>query len=382
MKKTISMAVLFIFMLAAGCSGNTSDKEARQSAQGPAAPPRPALTVGVDPIEAVLLEQDTFNVPYWLENGVKGRTLVRISGLDGLSVIKKADLDAVKEAALTKKDPNALANMGDALWDTQLYSPESTVYVAHQLGLVDRLYWVVPRFGSITHEGFAEFKDYLRKSFPSQARDVESLKLDGKVVEGVFDGMPVTFVSLQDMPAVEGPVLLEVDLSFVSSLYANEKSTRILALVSGLYDNLKGLGLQADHVTVVASNDGGLVPLKFRFLTGYFRDLFKNPALIDTEPPAIWLERAEAWRIEQKSPRESIAVYKNILKSAPDDAATHYDLSYAYFMTDDMDSCGKELNAAAKLDPGYAAGFAEYAAMLAQKGKKSEAESFLARAEK
>lgn len=375
MKKLAAFIILFSFFTLPACSGN-SGKEKPGAASVKA---MPVLKVATDPMDVPTLEQDTFNVPYWLDKGIKGRTLVRISAIDGLSAISKANLDALNDAAFKNTDMDALANMGDVLWkDKPLYSSENTVYVAHNLGIVDRVYWVVPRFDSITHEGFEQYKQYLMKANPGQKKDVESLKLNGKMVEGTFDGMPVTFVSLQDLPEIEGPVLLEVDISFLSSLYMNEKATRVLALVSGFFDNIRSKGIKADYVTIVTSNAGGTVPMKFRFLSGYLSLLFKDPSLISKEPPALWKDRAEAWLIEQKSPRESIAVYKDILKKNPESAGTHYDLSYAYFMTNDLEACKKELAEAVKIDPGYEMAYPEYAAALKEDGKNAEASRFLA----
>ncbi|MBI5695944.1 MAG: tetratricopeptide repeat protein [Nitrospirae bacterium] len=375
MKKLITLFILAAAITIAACSNGTT----KEKPEAAATPPMPVLKVGIDPMDVLVLEQDTFHVPSWLDKGIKGRTLVRISAVDGLSAIAPDNMGAIKDAALKSADMDALANMGNALWkDKPLYSTENTVYVAHQLGIVDRVYWVVPRFGSITHEGFQEFKQYLLKASPGQRKDVDSLVLNGKLVEGTFDGMPVTFVGLQDLPALDGPVLLQVDISFLSTLYMNEKSTRILALVSGFFDTLKKSGIKSDCVTVVTSNANGLVPVKFRFLAGYLASMFKDPALIAKDPPALWSESAEAWLIEQKSPKESIAVYKDILKKYPEVAATHYDLSYAYFMVNELESCRKELAEAARLDPGYESGYAEFAAALREDGKKAEAEGFLA----
>ena len=57
-----------------------------------------------------------------------------------------------------------------------------------------------------------------------------------------------------------------------------------------------------------------------------------------------------------------------------------YDLAEAYFLSGDLEDSKKELADAARIDPGYALGYRDFAYRLAQAGKKDKADSFLAAA--
>ena len=287
-----------------------------------------------------------------MEHGAKARTLVHISATEEFTSLDQATVATIKEAA----DKGNIANL--AKDGKPAYTSLNTIFLAVKLGLVKDVILVVPTLDSITQGNVAGIKDYFKKNYPDQAKEAELLRLDGKIVSGRINGIPFRMVALQDIPKIDGPVLLDIDLSFFSQLYSNEKDSRILRLVSNFVKTLQESGLSSDMVTVSTSNDDGLVPYKFRGLATYFTTIFANPKILAGDPPKLWLDRAEAWKIEQRSYREAIPLYKGLLKAFPADAATWYDLSYAYFKTGNQDECTKALAEAVKIDPGYSAAYA------------------------
>lgn len=355
MKKILLLFAAFILLLSASCA---KEKEK------PKPPPLPVLKVAVDPIKVQLLEQENLNIPYWAENGAKDRTLVHISATEGLSTLDENVVGSIKEK-ITKGGLDGLKKT-----EKPEYTSLNTVFLAVKLGLVRDVVWVIPALESITHGDVGGIKDYLKKNYPDQSKDIELLHLDGKVVEGRINGVPLKIVSLQNVPKIDEPVLLNIDLSFFSQLYLNEKDTRILSLVSNFVKTLQESGLSSDMVTVSASNNDGLVPYKFRCLAGYFAEIFADPKILEGAPPKLWAERADAWKIEQRSYKEAIPLYMNLLKEFPRDAATHYDLSNAYFETGNYTKSISELDNAVNLDSGYKAASARYVQLLDLKGHK------------
>lgn len=334
--------------------------------------------MGADKVDAFILQQETDNIPYWVKEGASHRVLVRVSFLDGLMPIGDKAVDSLKELT-EKEDLPDLIKEGDAFNQAASYNAGNMVTVANKLGIVDEVYWVVPEFDSITEQDLDGFKKYLKGSMPENGRDIDAIKLNGAVAEGKIGDIPVKIMSLLDLPKVEKPVLLQIDLSFFSNLYKNEKETKILSLASAFINTLKEKNLSADIVTVSLSNASG-VPLRMRFLGGYLAQLLKDPGMTEKDPPAQWADRADAWRIAQESPRDAIPVYKNIINRNQKDAATMYDLAEAYFLSGDLEGSEKELADAARIDPGYALGYRDFAYRLAQAGKKDKADSFLAAA--
>jgi len=332
--------------------------------------------VGKDAVQLTLLEQGSDCLSYWLKNKDKDRVLVRFSGFDGLAPVSDVAMKAIKGAA-DKGDFDALKQMGDALKDNSLYASDNAVYLAHRLGIIREVYWVVPTFGSFTQEDLDAFKESLKKSYPSQAAEIDALKLDGKMAGGSINGVPVKIVGLQDMKGPGEPVLLDTDVSYLASLYAGEKETRVLPLFEGFFRLVRDAGIKSDQVSLTASNSDGKVPVKFRFAVKYLTTLYGYPNMVDGEPPSLWSQRSEAWRVEQKNPKLSIPLYESITKQFPDDAASHYDLSAVYFGQGDLVGCKRELAEAIRYDKGYAAGYIEFAKRLAASGKGGAAKEFV-----
>jgi hypothetical protein len=241
MKKTSLLIILLLALALSSCSG-----------KGPGEPPKATYRVGTDPFKALIIEQDTFNIPCWLEGGAKGRILVRLSDIDGLSPVKDEALTAIKNAA-DARDYKALLKLGNANMDGALYSRASTVYVANRLGLVDELYWVVPTFDSVSQDDLDNYKEYLKKSLPGQEKDIDSIVLVDKVAVGKLSGVPIKIMGIHDLPAVEKPVLLDIENSYFTALYKNEKQTRIMGFVSGFFTELKDRKIVSDLVSLCRS---------------------------------------------------------------------------------------------------------------------------------
>jgi len=368
MKRT-ALVVLAIFMLTlSACSKNGGSPAHQIKLQ--------SYKVGSAPVRSAILEQGTHNIPLWLKYGAKDRTLVLFSSTPGLAPVNDSIVAEAKKLA-DERALDALFKMGDSNAGGTLYNPENTVTLAHRLGIVKQLYWVVPSFVGITEADVSGFKDALKKDYPGLAGDIDGLKLNGRVAEGVINKVPVKFMSLQDIPQADDTVLVDVDLSYFSALYRDEKSTRVLGTVSGFFRLLQDAGLNSDIVSIVTSNMDGRVPLKFRFIGLYLTSLLAKPEMLKSNPPELWTERAEAWRVEQKDLKVSKALYKGITKKFPADAATHYDLSDVSFRLGDLETCKKELDEAARIDRGYAIGYYIIADTLSKSGKTKEADSFL-----
>ncbi len=365
MKKAVVLIVLFFALALPACTKKQ-----------PEAPPAPLFKVGVEPIKPQLPEQDTFNISYWLGSGVRHHVLVRLSSIDGLVPVDENSLAAINKA-VQARDYRGLLAMGDTRTQGALYAPENVVYLAHRLGMVDDVYWVVPVFGSITQQDVDGFKEDLKKRLPAHAKEIDTIVLKDKIAQGEIGGVPLKIMGLQDIPTINKPLVIDIDLTYLAALYQGEKNTRILSFVSGFFKTLKERSLAADAVTLSASNNNNLVSLKFRFLVRYLSELFAAPGMIEGPPPSLWSERADAWKTEQKSPKESVSIYRNILKKYPQDAASHYDLSSVYFGLGDLEGCKRELAEAVRIDPGYWHAYVEYASRLANNGKKKEADAFM-----
>ena len=332
----------------------------------------PVVKVALEPADAMLVGQEMLNIPYWIDLGVKHRVLVRFSSIDGLVPVS----DDIMRHITTLSKKEDFKGISEIAVRANEYTAENTVYIANHLGIVDELVWVTPSLYPLTQADLDGYLKFSAEKHPELKNAYSSLKFKDGVIEGKVFDVPVRIVALQDLPKLDKPVLLDIDVSYFQAIYQGEKETGILTLPSGLVNNLKDKGLSSDIVTVSPST--GSVSPRFRFLAGYIKELLHDPGMTDKAPPRLWKDRAEAWRIAQKSYSEAIPVLKDILKSNKDDTATHYDLANAYFESGDYTACKAELDIAYRLDDGYGYGYEDFAARLVQKGDKDKAALFAA----
>jgi tetratricopeptide (TPR) repeat protein len=317
----------------------------------PSKPARPVQQVGKDSIKPELMELDSVAVAFWAINKAEDRTLVRLASFDGMKKLEDTKIKYLK-SMIQDEDFKTLARVGYAP-ENKLYDSDSAVYVAYKLGLIKEVYWVVPVFGSITPENLEGFKEYLKKTMPDQAEVISKLTLKDNIAEGKINDVPVKIVSLEDLPNMPKPVLLDVDLSYLSSLYQDETNTRSLSFISGFFATLTNKNIKTDMLSMSFSCADAKAQLRHRSFVFMLRDLFNKPELISGIPPKLWADRAEAWKAMEKSPKESIPILEDIIKEYPKDAASHYDLATMYLAAGDKTDALGAFQESVKLDPAY-----------------------------
>lgn len=366
MRRILLLVILFTTLFIYGCSGKTQETA------------NTAVSVGTDPTEAEFFEQDSFNIPYWFDKGAMDRVLVRFSGYDGMATVDDAALARIKELA-EKGGGKPLREAGDFLAEGRLYDASNFVYVAHRLGMVREVVWIMPIFYSVGPDETDTFKQYLASNYPEDKAEIDAIKLSDGVASGSVNGVPVRMMGLQDLKAPDEPVLLDIDASFFQTLYVNEKETGSLSFIAGMFKLLSEAGLDSDAISISASGEDGRAALRFRAFARYFARLLKEPGIIKGDPPKLWSERADAWRAEMNNPEVAIPIYKRIIENFPDDAASRYDLANLYFRLGELEACAVSLGSAAGLDAGYTAAYGQYRDSLASEGEPDVAARFYAR---
>lgn len=359
---TVRNSVLAVMLVLMSMVFACSDKPTAQTeadpaeSQGLTVAPAIPVKAGTEPLTAELVEQDGENVAFWLGRGLKDRTVIRLSAFPGLVKVGDDKIEALR-GMIRDGRTDEIMKAADANGKAPLFKAENTLYVAHRLGIIKEVVWVVPIFLSVDKGEVEYFKEELVKQLPELKKEIDGIKLSGKTAKLTLNGVPVTVVGLQDLVPPDSPAILDVECSFLAALYQGEKNTSSLSFVAGMFKLIQKAGVVSDAVSITASNADNVAPLKFRKLCVYLVEMMKDPKLIEGNPPTLWKERAAAWKAEQADMELAVPIYKSILKSYPDDAATHYDLAALYYSLGELEYCANELAAAAKSDKAYLVGF-------------------------
>jgi tetratricopeptide (TPR) repeat protein len=312
--------------LAAGCgrSGSEAKRDAATSNSG--------KRVGLEPVRSVqLLENHAGALIVWRRAAVRDRVLVHLDGhadLDWLPDVTIARFAAADADELAAMEQHPYATNGD---DLGSFGTWNFIYPAARLGLVRELVWVVPD-GTLHDPPASEAlvsRLILGKLQMIPLDEARGIREDGRSIRGTVLGLKLMICELDDLPPFDEPVLLDVDLDYLTtpSAMGQEVAARPSSTPHALVDRLRARGIRTDLATIAFSTVGGFVPPQCRWLGPALRDALQR------EPDDAvdrWKRRAEADEAAA-SGRDSAAVaaWRKLAAEHPDDGSLWYALSLA-----------------------------------------------------
>jgi tetratricopeptide (TPR) repeat protein len=320
------MLAVAAIALAAGCG--RSGSEARRTD----APVVKGARVGIDPVPAVTLcENHSEALIAWRRAGVRDRVLVHLDGHFDLDWLPDATIARVAAA-----EPDELAGLQLHPYAVegktfQRFGSWNFIYPAARLGIVRELVWVVPD-GTLADPRAAD--DLVRRMILGRVQmisldEAKTLHLAGRTIAGTILGLPVTICELADLPDFSEPVLLDLDLDFLTTRSATSQDVLEQARVAPaeLVDRLRAHHVRTDLATVSYSTIGGSVPPECRWLgPAAAAALTRAP-----ESDALrWSRRAEADVAARAGRAAEAAAALRVLGAAhPEDGSIWYALARA-----------------------------------------------------
>lgn len=214
---------------------------------------------------AVLFEEHASVLPHWIEQGVRGATLVCLDAHLDLQFIapeKIARLRTCRSAAEVAQLESAhpLSPRRDSC-----YGIEDFLYAAAQLGVVRRLVWVAPPhvLGSLD-DALAALRQ-MEGVTPAQIASFR--RQPGVWIEGELLGVPVVAMEWQQLAAFhcDGPVVLDIDADYFTRLPQERVWARPRVIATALRDCFPGV----EELTIARSVGTGFLPLRHRFLADH-----------------------------------------------------------------------------------------------------------------
>jgi Tfp pilus assembly protein PilF len=365
--KTSALIILFTAVLAAFPAAGLPDTDKLKPVTSPdGKPPRTSFVEA--PQQALEL---------WSRHGLRHKTLVLLSERAGITPFDKQTTARVIEL---------MQNSG---WDRLLsrdyptpvrypVTPQNFLYIAHEAGIIDKVYWVPPTKVSVGSEPLDKFKDFLGESGVPKV-DLAGLKQTKDSIQGKMGGVPVFIYSLKDLPRIKEDALLMIDISFFPPLYENEVKTPLLDLFGGTMNTLGGKGIPVSEAVVSYSTD--IVTIEHRFLGGYAGTFLLNPEKLKDGPPQTWALRSQAMYNETFFQTDDVLQsYVDAVKLDPGDASLRFALAKTFFSNKDLEGLRKEMEQAVGLDKGYYPAYIDFADYFHTNGMDKDAEYFLIRA--
>ena len=324
-----------------------------------------AALVGRDPIDNVVMMEDHDGAYYaWKQAGIKGRILLHIDAhIDWDWIADKNPLDILQAQSLQQLE-SMLEERG--LWNLSGGRSEELVHIGNYIypaiveGVVKEFFWVVP---DSFVENPTEWRHVIRQFQNLQRinpRAMKGVSIDGNRVVAEIAGTRVTACSLPDLPAIQEPVLLDIDTDFLmrdpaEACDAGEDPWRQLPWLwpGELVARLNAKEIRTDFVTIAYSVEGGFTPLPYKYLGDELALRLKHPSLPERDRVALSHKRKAADFRHAQELEKAIAEFEHASAVAPEDASAHLSLAYLYDETGAADQAAVQYRRAVQLDPAY-----------------------------
>lgn len=246
--------------------------------------PKSPFLVGVDSISADIGAKDYSEVlRSWVKDGRRNRTVINVSPYDGLAFIPEKRLKGIKAVLFEKRVPAD---------EAELVNAHNYLFTAAKLGLVNKVYWVIP----FNYLDYIDAEERVRQFLGSaasyfQQKDIETMKFNAGCVSGTLYGIEAHICSAGSLPVMQETVALVVTDGFFPVIAATKKKN-ILGLIKEFVDSLSARRLKADSLKIVSLPEE---PAYRGYLINELIDMFRNPDTASKSlPPDLWRLRDQA----------------------------------------------------------------------------------------
>lgn len=112
--------------------------------------------------------------------------------------------------------------------------------------------------------------------------------------------------ALPNLPKLDGPLIVHIDLSYFQKLYKNEIATPVIPMVGSVLQQLKESKLPVLAVTFSYNHAEGNIPLDVRFLGEFIGALTEKPERLDQPLPQRWAAQKDILYLENFFQKDEI----------------------------------------------------------------------------
>ncbi|MCM2265739.1 MAG: hypothetical protein NDI73_11175 [Desulfuromonadales bacterium] len=222
----------------------------------------------------------------------------------------------------------ALRAAGNPQQPAPLFLPVMSVDLALRQGWLRELIWAFPLPDPAQEVKLDKLREQMSNNRLIDAEEAASLQLDGKVFSGRLRGMPFRAAGLPDLPKLDGPLIVHIDLSYLQKLYKNEIATPVIPLAGSVLQQLKERRLPVLAVTFSYNHADGNIPMNVRFLGDFISALTEKPERLGQPLPKRWAAQKDILYLENFFQKDEIR--KLVEQQAQDSPKTAWVLYNRY----------------------------------------------------
>lgn len=280
---------------------------AKSAATSTPQPATPAATTVLlqEPLDLQRGETIADALPVWRRFAAQKPTLLILSNDPALQTPPEQLQDPIDQL-LSSADDARLRAAGNPRRPDPLYLPTMSVDLALSHGWLDKLAWVFPQRDPKQKLKLETMRDQLLKNHMVSSSEAESLRLDNQVFTGTLRSAPFCAAALENLPPLDGPLLVHIDLSYFQKLYKNEIATPVINLVGSTLQQLAKRNLQVLAVTFSYSHDQSNIPIDVRFLGDFIAEMTAHPQQLNQPLKPVWKEQNDILYLENFFQKEEI----------------------------------------------------------------------------
>ncbi len=325
------------------------------------------------PLEPLLVELPGAAIPTWRESRAAKPALVLLSAdpfLRPLPEMLETDiLQLVSRGRAETWHQKTTPQIADPL-----LLPQMTVTAALKAGLFSELIWVIPTAEEAQSLSVEVFQKQLSDYGALTPEETAEVKLAEGVFSGSVQGTPFRAAPLAQLPVLDGPIVVHIDVSYFQPLYKGEIKTPLFPLIHDSLAGLRDKQFEIEAVTLSRSNLDGRLPLEVRFIGDAVAEMIRSPQLLEESVPANWQRRGDALYLANFFQNEKIReLHLAMEQDAPQDAAVKYDLYLTARLFKEGNKALNYLRQAVALDRAYALEYMTLASMALEKNRPQEA---------
>ena len=341
-----ALALLLASAVACGAEGDRPVSRSGRRGDG--------ARVGQDPVPAVhLFENHSSSLLSWRLAELRDRVVVHIDGHSDLDWLPD---DTIARIAAAGPDELAAMDLPPYAMDGTTYQRFGNwnfIYPAARLGIVREYVWVVPDGTMDTPQKAGELvRTLVLGKIQMIGRDeAETLRYEDRRIRGRILGVDVTICELADLPDFRDPVLLDVDLDFLTTRSGTTHEVTDVPWITPdeLVARLRARGLRPDVATVSYSTAGGYLPPACRWVGPAMVAALRRT--IDTES-GRWSAHADAaTALRAGRAGDAAATLRDLVTRYPGDAAGWYLLARLSQQAGEPAEAARCLDKAVAADP-------------------------------
>ena len=246
----------------------------------------------VEPIKDIeMFEDHSEALVAWMKQGYRDMVLIHVDHHSDIEYLPERKIKELQELSKKRRWDEILKHkdIGDGL-----YSLADFIYPAYRLGIIKRLYWVTTVDLFWSNNPGPVVRAYLRTNEYSDDM-IDTFQIDGNKATGEIYGLRTTVSTLKDLPEINEPVLLSIDVDYFSNIL---KESRIneLAVIYDFFKIMRRKRIEVMNMDITYSVNGGYTAITDKHIGDELVYVFNHPEIINSwNIPAIWKIRDEGF---------------------------------------------------------------------------------------